>query len=128
VSAPKRILAVDDEESIARIIQANLRRAGFEVDIAHNGADALALLLSRPYDLLISDVNMPQMDGLELLEHLRQDPEMAHLPVILLTAQSSGEAVSQGYSQGTDLYLTKPFVPEELVLWVQRTLAGLAPG
>ena len=125
MTQPRRILAVDDEESIARIIQTNLRRAGYEVDIVHNGADALTRLLGAPYDLLISDVNMPHMDGLELLEHLRQDPELADLPVILLTAQSSGEAVSQGYAQGTDLYLTKPFSPDELVVWVKRELAGL---
>jgi len=122
----KRILAVDDEESIVRIIQVNLERAGYEVDTALNGASALTLILKNQYDLVISDVMMPEMDGMELLEHIRQSPEMVNLPVILLTAQSSANDVTRGYAQGTDLYLTKPFSPTELVTWVNRVIIGMS--
>lgn len=122
----KRILAVDDEESIVRIIQVNLERAGYEVDTALNGASALTLILKNQYDLVISDVMMPEMDGMELLEHIRQSPEMVNLPVILLTAQSSANDVTRGYAQGTDLYLTKPFSPTELVTWVNRVIVGMS--
>jgi two-component system, OmpR family, alkaline phosphatase synthesis response regulator PhoP len=118
-----RILAVDDEESITRIIQVNLERAGYTVEVATSSQDALKLLLQSQYDLLISDIMMPEMDGLELLEHVRQSPELAELPVILLTAQSSDQDITRGYARGTDLYLTKPFDPSELKTWVSRMLA-----
>jgi CheY-like chemotaxis protein len=120
----KRILAVDDEESITRIVRVNLERAGYTVETASSGSEALTLLLQRHYDLLISDVMMPEMDGLELLEHIRQSPELVNLPVILLTAQSTQTDITRGYTKGTDLYLTKPFDPNELRLWVERMLAS----
>ena len=120
-----RILAVDDEESITRIIKANLEYLGHTVETALSGAEALKLLLQTPYDLLITDVMMPEMDGLELLEHIRQSPELARLPVILLTAQASEQDITVGYRRGTDLYLTKPFNPNELKIWVSRMLADV---
>jgi CheY-like chemotaxis protein len=119
----KRILAVDDEESIRRIVKANLEHAGYAVDTAASATEALTALLQTPYDLLISDIMMPEMDGYELMEHVRQSPELRKLPVILLTAQSSESEVTRGYIKGTDLYLTKPFDPSELKLWVARMLA-----
>ncbi|WP_395144403.1 response regulator [Armatimonas sp.] len=119
----KRILAVDDDESIRRILQVNLERGGYTVETAQSGASALPLLLKNHYDLLISDVMMPEMDGLELLEHVRQSPELRKLPVILLTAQSSERDITRAYVKGTDLYLTKPFDPNELRIWVGRMLS-----
>jgi DNA-binding response OmpR family regulator len=118
-----RILAVDDEESIRRILKVNLEQAGYTVETAESGAAALTLLLTNSYDLLISDVMMPEMDGLELIEHIRQSPELSRLPVILLTAQSSENDITRGYIKGTDLYLTKPFAPNELRIWVSRMLS-----
>jgi DNA-binding response OmpR family regulator len=118
----KKILAVDDEIGIAKLIKANLERVGYEVEMAHNGVDALRLLMTNSYDLLISDVMMPQMDGLELVNSLRSDPNLAELPVILLTAKSTDDDVASGYMNGTDLYLTKPFSPSELLAWVERLL------
>lgn len=120
----KRILAVDDEDSITRILQVNLERAGYTVDTAASGHEALTCLLQNDYDLLISDVMMPEMDGLELIEHIRQSPELVKLPVILLTARSSENDITRGYIKGTDLYLTKPFDPNELRVWVGRMLAS----
>ena len=122
VTEGAKILTVDDEVGIVKIIQINLERAGYQVDTAFNGADALKLLLTNRYDLLISDVMMPQMDGMELLQHVRQDPEMADLPVILLTAKSTDKDITGGYVSGSDLYLTKPFNPQELLVWVRRIL------
>ena len=119
----KRILVVDDEESIRRILELNLTRAGYSVHTALNGSDALTQLLTNDYDLLITDVMMPEMDGFELVEHIRQSPDLSPLPVILLTAQSSTNDITRGYREGTDLYLTKPFDPSELLIWVGRLLA-----
>jgi DNA-binding response OmpR family regulator len=117
-----RILAVDDEVGIAKLIKANLDRAGYTTEIAHNGADALRMLLSAQYDLLITDVMMPEMDGFELVQSVRDDPHLANLPVILLTAKSTDTDITTGYMSGTDLYLTKPFSPAELLSWVERLL------
>lgn len=120
-----RVLAVDDEASITRIIKVNLEYLGYTVETALSGGEALKLLLQNSYDLLITDVAMPEMDGLELLEHIRQSPELAQLPVILLTAQASEQDITGGYQRGTDLYLTKPFDPNELKIWVSRMLADV---
>lgn len=117
-----RILAVDDEPGIARLIKINLERKGYQVDTAGDGAEALSLIEQNAYDLLISDVMMPKMDGMELLSRVRQLPGKSDLPVILLTAKSTDADITQGYMTGSDMYLTKPFSPEELATWVARIL------
>ena len=122
---PKRILAVDDEPGIARLIKVNLERAGYYVETAGDGVEALALLENTPFDLVISDVMMPKMDGMELLQSIRNKPQISHLPVIMLTAKSADADVTQGYAAGTDMYLTKPFSPPELLTWVSRVLSGM---
>jgi len=116
------ILAVDDEPNIVRLIQVNLERKGYEVGTASNGAKALAMIKQRRPELLISDVMMPEMDGFALLAALRRDPEYADLPIIMLTAKAQEQDVVTGYSWGADMYLTKPFNPQELLLFVQRIL------
>jgi DNA-binding response OmpR family regulator len=130
MSAPseqKTILAVDDEPGIARLIKVNLERAGYAVDVAENGQEALGMIEADPtrYALVISDVMMPKKDGYELLSDIRRDPVTTNLPVILLTAKSQNEDITQGYSAGTDMYLTKPFSPPELLMWVDRVLKGV---
>ena len=122
------ILAVDDEEGIVRIIQINLQRAGYNVDTAGDGLEAVEMLMKKQYDLLITDVMMPQMDGMELLRHVREDVEMSDLPVILLTAKSADRDITDGYISGSDLYITKPFNPTELVTWVSRILHAREAG
>ena len=121
----KRILAVDDEPGIARLIKVNLERAGYRVETAGDGAEAFDLIQENKYDLIISDVMMPKMDGMELLQKIRTTPSLAHLPVIMLTAKSQDADVTQGYAAGTDMYLTKPFSPPELLTWVSRVLQGV---
>lgn len=118
------ILAVDDEQGIVRLIKLNLERKGYRVDTAENGVEALELVRQKDYDLVISDVMMPKMDGMELLSHIRQDARTRDLPVIMLTAKSTDADITQGYMTGSDMYLTKPFSPEELALWVQRILGS----
>lgn len=118
----KTILAVDDEPGIARLIKINLERSGFAVDTASDGAEALSQLLKKRYDLLITDLQMPRMDGLELLSHVRGDPEIRNMPVIVLTAQGADADITRGYMTGADLYLTKPFSPDELIQFVHRVL------
>ena len=117
-----RILAVDDEPNIVRLIQVNLERQGYQVETASNGAQALAKIKANRPDILVSDVMMPEMDGFELLANVRRDPTLVDLPVIMLTAKTSDKDVMEGYKRGTDMYLTKPFNPQELIQFVRRIL------
>ncbi|MBC7806781.1 MAG: response regulator [Akkermansiaceae bacterium] len=119
-----RILAVDDEPNIVRLIQVNLERDGYTVETANNGAQALAKIRQSRPDLLVSDVMMPEMDGFELLANIRRDPMLADLPVIMLTAKAQDRDVMEGYTRGADMYLTKPFNPMELKQFVKRILAS----
>ena len=118
----KRILAVDDEKHILRLVQINLEKAGYLVVTASNGREALeAVALERP-DLIVMDVMMPEMDGLEALQKLKSDDQTADIPVVMLTAKAQDADVFQGWQSGADLYLTKPFNPLELLTFVKRIL------
>lgn len=117
-----RILAVDDEPNIVRLIQVNLMRQGYEVETANNGVEALAKIRANRPDLLVSDVMMPEMGGFELLKNIRMDAALESLPVIMLTAKTQDRDVMEGYSHGADMYLTKPFNPAELLQFVKRIL------
>ncbi len=119
-----RILAVDDEPNIVRLIQVNLERHGYQVETANNGAQALAKIKANRPDLLVSDVMMPEMDGFELLANVRRDPALMDLPVIMLTAKAQDKDVLEGYKTGADMYLTKPFNPQELLSFVKRILSS----
>ena len=123
-----RVLAVDDEPNIVRLIQVNLERHGYQVETANNGAQALAKIRENRPDLVVSDVMMPEMDGFELLKNIRMDAELAELPVIMLTAKAQDRDVMQGYSTGADMYLTKPFNPAELLQFVKRVLSSSSGG
>jgi Response regulators consisting of a CheY-like receiver domain and a winged-helix DNA-binding domain len=118
------VLVVDDEPNIRRLAQVNLERHGYRVETAENGAQALAKIKANRPDLLVSDVMMPEMDGFELLANVRRDPAIADLPVIMLTAKAQDKDVMTGYQHGADMYLTKPFNPQELLQFVKRLLAS----
>ena len=120
-----RILVVDDEPNIVRLIQVNLERLGFQVETANNGVQALDKIRANRPDLLVSDVMMPEMDGFELLSNIRKDASLETLPVIMLTAKAQDKDVMEGYVRGADIYLTKPFNPMELVAFAKRLLAGM---
>lgn len=120
--APRRILVVEDDPGILRQIEFNLQAHGYEVETAMTGLQALKQLMARRPDLLITDVMMPEMDGNELVSSVRADADLADLPIIMLTARTQDEDMVQGYQNGTDLYLTKPFNPAELVTFVKRIL------
>jgi two-component system alkaline phosphatase synthesis response regulator PhoP/two-component system response regulator VicR len=119
-----RVLVVDDEINIVRLIQVNLERQGYQVETANNGAQALAKIKESRPDLLVSDVMMPEMDGFELLANVRRDPMLMDLPVIMLTAKAQDKDVMEGYKTGADMYLTKPFNPAELIAFAKRILSS----
>jgi DNA-binding response OmpR family regulator len=118
----KRILAVDDERVTARLMEHHLTRAGYEVALAHDGAEALEKVREGPPDLIILDVMMPKLDGFEVLRRLKDDPATESIPVIMLTAKSEADDALQGYDCGAQWYLGKPFDPDVLLSYVRNVL------
>ncbi|MBI2962888.1 MAG: response regulator [Deltaproteobacteria bacterium] len=116
------ILVVDDNEDSLKIISRILQTEGFEVSVERNGKDGLAAALEQLPELVIMDIMMPEMNGIEALEKLRALPQTAHIPVILLTAKSLDEDVLTGYRVGADYYMTKPFTAKQLVYGVNLVL------
>ncbi|SDM78377.1 two-component system, OmpR family, response regulator ResD [Fictibacillus solisalsi] len=114
-----KILIVDDEERIRKLLKMYLERENYEVDEAENGEEALDFALTLNYDLILLDLMMPGMDGMEVCEKLRQRKAT---PVIMLTAK--GEEVNriQGFESGADDYIVKPFSPREVILRVKALL------
>ena len=122
-----RVLLVDDERVLLTMVTHALKamRPEWLVETASNGLEAMHVLRSRRVDILITDVQMPGMDGMALLMQVRQDPDLARLPLILISAQDDRTSVRQGMFSGADDYLTKPFSPEELILTVESRLKRL---
>jgi DNA-binding response OmpR family regulator len=122
VIMPARILVVDDEELNIRLVARTLTHAGYEVVAARNGQDALRLTRELSLDLALLDVMLPDLDGFELCRRIRQETNGHRLPVILLTALDSKQERARGFECGADIYLPKPFEPEELLTSVSETL------
>jgi two-component system OmpR family response regulator len=116
----RKILVVDDEESLADMLATALRFAGYEVGSQPTGLDALQAIKEAPPDLVILDVNLPDIDGFEVCRRIRNDGFRA--PVIFLTARDSTDDLRTGFGGGGDDYLTKPFSLEELTLRIEAIL------
>ena len=117
-----RVLVVDDDADIARFIEINLRLEGYEVQTAGDGAEALERITEQHPDLVLLDVMMPKLDGVQLCRLLRADPATANLPVIMLTAKTLSADKVVGLTAGADDYIIKPFDTLELVARVRSTL------
>lgn len=111
----KRVLIVDDEPNIVMSLEFLMRRAGFQVEVARNGGEALAALEGTPPDLLLLDVMMPEFDGYEVCGRVRQRPEWDRTKIIMLTARGRDAERQRGLSLGADRYVTKPFSTRDLV-------------
>jgi DNA-binding response OmpR family regulator len=118
----KTILICDDEPFVVRLLQVHFERNEFDVVTATNGREALAYLQTSIPDVCLLDVMMPYVSGLEVLSSIRQNPETESMPVILLTVKAQDDDVYQAYNRGADMYLTKPFDPEEIVRCVELIL------
>ncbi|MGY3716417.1 response regulator transcription factor [Sutcliffiella cohnii] len=114
-----KILVVDDEERIRRLLKMYLERENYLIEEADNGEDALSLALENDYDVILLDLMMPGMDGMEVCKELR---EKKATPVIMLTAKGEEANRVQGFEVGTDDYIVKPFSPREVVLRVKALL------
>ena len=119
----KRILIADDEPNIVISLEFLLKREGYEVVVATNGAAALASVREQRPDLAILDVMMSQRNGFEVCQDLRADPQMQGLRIIMLTAKGRDTEVAKGLALGADHYMTKPFSTRELVARVKDLLA-----
>lgn len=117
-----RLLLVDDEPGLREAVQAYLEDSGFTVNVASNANEGWEILQSNVPELIITDIMMPQVDGYQFLQKLREDPRFKALPVVFLTAKGMTTDRIQGYQAGCDAYLSKPFDPEELVAIVENLL------
>jgi two-component system phosphate regulon response regulator PhoB len=123
-----RILVVDDEPDALELIGFNLRNAGFDISTADDGDKALKFARELQPDLILLDVMLPEVDGLEVCKIIRRDPVTAGIPIIMLTAKAAEMDRVLGLELGADDYVTKPFSPRELVLRVKNMLRrGLLP-
>ncbi|MCE0485088.1 MAG: winged helix-turn-helix domain-containing protein [Methylacidiphilales bacterium] len=118
----QRILVVDDESDVLDMLVINLRSAGFVVSVAENGAAALTLARSELPALIVLDLMLPQMSGLEICKVLKGDTATRHIPIIMLTAKAEEVDKIVGLELGADDYVTKPFSPRELILRINRSL------
>lgn len=122
---PKKILIVEDEPDIAQLVRHYLEKEGYHPSIAKTGLEALNLVISEHPDLVILDIMLPQMDGLEVCKALRHKPETALLPIIMLTAKKDESDTVVGLELGADDYVTKPFSPKTLVARVKSLFRRL---
>jgi DNA-binding response OmpR family regulator len=121
-----RILVVEDERDVRDMIRIHLKAAGFDVLEAHNGAEGLAIAKQDLPAVIILDLMMPEMSGVEVCRALRRNPTTSRIPILMLTAKSTEDDKVVGFECGADDYVTKPFSPRELVLRV-RAVARRQP-
>ena len=117
-----RLLLVEDHAELSIWVAKTLRQSGFVVDVVERGEHALTALLTQPYDLVILDLSLPGMDGLEVLRHLRAQEKTARVPVLILTARASLDDKVKGLNLGADDYLAKPFEVAELEARIKSLL------
>ena len=117
-----RILTVDDSVAMRQMVEVTLTSAGYDVKQAQNGVEALSIAGSQSFDLVITDVNMPQMDGLTLVRNLRGMANYKHTPLLVLTTENTPERKMEGREAGATGWLVKPFNPERLLATVSKVL------
>lgn len=117
-----KILAVDDSPSLRQMVAFTLKGAGHDVSEASDGVEALGIARGQAFDLVITDINMPNMDGLQLIAELRKLPNFKFTPILCLTTESSDDKKRQGKEAGATGGIVKPFSPEKLLATMSRVL------
>jgi two-component system, chemotaxis family, chemotaxis protein CheY len=118
----KTILAVDDSASIRQMVAFTLKSSGYEVVEAVDGMDGLEKAKSKTFNLILSDQNMPRMDGLTMIKTLRGMPQYKSVPILMLTTESSDAMKQQGRAAGATGWLVKPFDPQKLIEIVKKVI------
>jgi DNA-binding response OmpR family regulator len=118
----KRILIIDDDPGLQSLVVTMLKRVGLQTWAAGTAVEGMTMLREEDFGLLILDLMLPDMDGFELLERLRKEPQYAAMPILILSAKAETEAISRGFELGADGYLTKPYLPNSLTERVRTLL------
>ena len=118
----RRIMTVDDSASVRQMVSFTLKNSGYEVVEAEDGQAALELLNTKKVDMIVTDLNMPRMDGIELIRAARALPDSRFIPIVMLTSESQLEKKQQGKEAGATGWIVKPFKPEQLLAVVKRVL------
>jgi two-component system, chemotaxis family, chemotaxis protein CheY len=118
----KKIMTVDDSASVRQMVCFTLKGAGYEVCEAEDGRDALSKLNGAGVQMVITDLNMPNMNGLELIKALRAKPEYKFMPIVFLTTESQAEKKTEAKAAGATGWIVKPFKPEQLLAVVKKVL------
>jgi CheY-like chemotaxis protein len=118
-----RVLAVDDDPTILRLLQVNLQMEGHDVVTASDGVEALAKARESRPEVVLLDVMMPGLDGWQVCEQLRADPDIGDTPVVFVSARAQESDLARGHAVGANAYITKPFDPVELTELVERLAA-----
>ncbi|MDJ0902797.1 MAG: response regulator transcription factor [Xenococcus sp. MO_188.B8] len=118
----KKLLLIDDDPNLILLVKDYLEFRGYNVVTAENGREALEVLDQNIPDMIICDVMMPEMDGYSLVKHIREEPHTNTIPVLFLSAKGQSQDRVKGLNEGADVYMVKPFEPEELVAQVESSL------
>ncbi len=118
----KVIMTVDDSASVRQMVSFTLKGAGYEVLEAVDGKDALSKLGGSGLHMVLTDLNMPNMDGIELIKTLRSDPAYKFIPIVMLTTESQAEKKQEGKTVGATGWIVKPFNPEQLLAVLKKVL------
>jgi two-component system chemotaxis response regulator CheY len=118
----KTILTVDDSASIRQMVRFTLTKEGYNVIEASDGKDALAKVGGAPVDMVVTDLNMPNMDGITLIRELRAQAKYKFIPIIMLTTESQDQKKAEGKSAGATGWIVKPFQPEQLITVTKKVL------
>jgi two-component system, chemotaxis family, chemotaxis protein CheY len=118
----KSIMTVDDSASVRQMVSFTLREAGYDVVEACDGKDAVAKLGTTEPNLIVTDLNMPNMDGIELIKSVRTIPKYKFIPIIMLTTESQSEKKMEGKNAGATGWIIKPFKPEQLLAVIKKVI------
>lgn len=118
----KTCLVVDDSAAMRQLLTLAMQDAGYEVLVAENGSDALARVQGAKIDMVITDLNMPHMDGIDLIKLLRGMPDHKFTPIVMLTTEAQEEKKMEGKAAGASGWIVKPFTPEQLIKVVRKFL------
>ncbi len=121
------LLIVDDSLTMRAVIKKVVQMSGFEADKyleAGSGADAIKIMAQEKVDLVLSDINMPEMTGIQMLEKVKADPQTSAIPIVMISTEGSEERINEAMEHGASGYLKKPFQPEEIRTLLEKTLGG----
>ncbi|MEJ7614368.1 MAG: response regulator [Candidatus Fervidibacter sacchari] len=123
----KRVLIVEDDAAIIELLRFLLEQEGLEVEVARDGLEALDKMETFSPDLVLLDLRLPKLEGMDVLWEMRQNPRWNNIPAVIISVDSSPQTMLQGWRLGVDSYFIKPFDPDELIRVVRRILSVSRP-